>query len=246
MPAKAVTAVILALLCLGAGEAWAGRQAVLVVSTGWEETAGTLYRFEREDDSRPWRRVGEGVPVMLGRGGLGWGRGINDVWGPGPVKREGDGRAPAGVFRLRRGFAYGPEAARFSGRLPVVPIRASLVCVDDPDSPRYNTLVDRAGLAVQDWSSHEEMLRADGQYRHGVFVEHNTAPARPGGGSCIMIHIWRGPGQPTAGCTAMDQRDVLALMEWLDPAQEPVLIQLPRAEVENWRLIWDLPGEERP
>jgi len=40
-------------------------------------------------------------------------------------------------------------------------------------------------------------------YRLGVFVEHNTKPRRAGFGSCIFLHIWSGPTEPTIGCTAM-------------------------------------------
>ena len=41
----------------------------------------------------------------------------------------------------------------------------------------------------------------------------------------IFLHIWRGAGQPTAGCTAMSQDHLLRVLNWLDPNREPRLVQ---------------------
>ena len=76
------------------------RQLVLVTSASWEATQGELRRFERDRRQR-WREVGEAVPVTLGRSGSAWGLGLHGAAaGAGPAKREGDGRAPAGAFRI--------------------------------------------------------------------------------------------------------------------------------------------------
>ena len=63
----------------------------------------------------------------------------------------------------------------------------------------------------------EKMLRDDGLYKWGVFVEHNPAAA-PGAGSCIFLHIWKDSTTPTTGCTAMAEKDLVKLLRWLDPA----------------------------
>jgi hypothetical protein len=46
------------------------------------------------------------VAVLLGGGGLAWGRGLHPDGADGAVKREGDRRAPPGVFALGSGFGY--------------------------------------------------------------------------------------------------------------------------------------------
>jgi len=104
-----------------------------------------------------------------------------------------------------------------------VPISETLLAVDDPQSRFYNQIVDSAQV-VKDWASTEFMRRADGLYRCGIVVAHNPAN-QSGAGSCIFMHLWRGEGQPTAGCTAMSEENLKRVLAWLDPALEPRLIQ---------------------
>ena len=48
---------------------------------------------------------GEAIPAVVGRNGLAWGRGVRtDLPAGEPQKREGDGRAPAGIFKLGPAF----------------------------------------------------------------------------------------------------------------------------------------------
>lgn len=216
------------------------RQMLLVVAEDWKYTEANLQRLERPSPDADWRRVGEPVAVNLGRSGLGWGRGLHgQALGAGPVKREGDGRAPAGIFALGMGFAHEPADVG-AARLPLLRTEKTLVCVDDGASPLYNQLVDTRGLPA-DWKSAEEMLRPDGQYRLGVFVRHNVDPAVAGAGSCIFLHIWLGRGVASSGCTNMDAPDMLALLRWLDADKAPVLVQLTRKDFERLRTAWRLP-----
>jgi D-alanyl-D-alanine dipeptidase len=78
-------------------------------------------------------------------------------------------------------------------------------------------------------------------YRLGIVVEHNTDPREPGGGSCIFMHIWKGADTGTSGCTAMTIANIQALLAWLNPDDEPVLVQLPEAEYERLKKNWQLP-----
>lgn len=220
------------------------RQLVLVTAAGWSSQAATLRRFARSDESAAWSAVGAPFAVSLGRGGLGWGLGEHRVAANGaPVKREGDGRSPAGVFRLTDAFGYagGDSALARSAKLRYWPITSDLLCVDDAASSHYNRFVERSRVTAVDWTSHEEMLRGDAQYSLGVVVAHNAAPALAGAGSCIFMHVWRGPGLPTAGCTAAAADDLMALIGWLDERQQPLLVQLPGPEVERRRSAWKLP-----
>jgi D-alanyl-D-alanine dipeptidase len=75
-----------------------------------------------------------------------------------------------------------------------------------------------------------------------LVVDHNADPVRPGVGSCVFLHIWDGPGGTTAGCTAMVEEQVEALLGWLDPKARPVLVEMPWAQYERAWKSWKLPS----
>jgi len=216
-------------------------QAVMVTAANWDGTAAVLQRYERSSAHGPWQAVGETIPVTVGRHGLAWGMGLHPLPFPkGPVKKEGDSRAPAGIFRLGPAFGEADPERMAWVRLPYRQATANMLCIDDPASVFYNRIVDRRQVNA-DWRSHEGMLRQDGQYRLGIVVAHNMDPVVPGKGSCIFLHIWAGPGMGTSGCTAMAGDDLMALLRWLAPAAHPVLIQLPDAVHRRKRKSWGLP-----
>lgn len=199
----------------------AHRQIVLITTENMDCSTGELQRYEYLD--RTWKKVGDRVNVNLGRNGLGWGLGkMNVLHAPDePIKQEGDGRAPAGVFTLGPAFGY---AASPNSRLPYLQATDHLICVDDSTSKYYNQVV-----AIQSdlqTRSFEWMRRPDGLYRMGIVVAHNRMHL-PGAGSCIFLHLQRAPGASTAGCTSMDAPTLKMLLAWLDPEAEPLLLQVP-------------------
>lgn len=175
---------------------------------------------------------------------MAWARGFQAVHpGAGAVKSEGDGRSPVGLFPITALFGYGAADPRMvpSPALPYIQATPDLKCVDDAASRHYNCLVDQSRVA-RDWDSCEDMLRQDGRYEIGAVVGYNDNPVVPGAGSCIFLHVWQGPGVPTAGCTALAREDMLALARWLDGGLSPVLVQLPRAVYRQVREDWGLPA----
>jgi D-alanyl-D-alanine dipeptidase len=217
------------------------RQLLVVTTRGWDDVPGVLRRFERKGSKGAWVRVGREVPVVVGRSGLGWGAGLLDLSGSGGVpQKEGDGRAPAGIFSLGTAFGFEPARPRWL-RLSYTPLKPSTECVDDTSSRRYNFIVDRVAIDYVDWNSSEKMRSVEG-YRWGLVVRHNAAPSVAGRGSCIFLHIWAGPRQGTAGCTAMEEENLTELLRWLDPKKHPLLAQLPEAEYTRLRGAYGLPS----
>ena len=226
-------------------------QMIVVTTLDWNAVEGQLQRYERATPHQAWQRVGEPISIVVGKNGLGWGLGVIPTDDPkvrvasGPVKKEGDGKAPAGVFALGTAFGYAPQPLPGS-KLSYLSLTASVECVDDTGSKYYNRLLDRSA-ATPDWNSSEHMLRSDELYRWGIVVNHNrmvaeSQPPAPGGGSCIFLHIWRGPGQGTVGCTAMPRGELESLLTWLDPTRKPLLVQLPAPEYERLKDRWKLPA----
>lgn len=218
------------------------RQVVVVTTRGWDDVPGRLRRFERGGVKGEWLQVGKDVPVAVGRSGLGWGVGLVDTGAAaGPQKKEGDGKAPAGVFALGQAFGFAPRAEAAWLRVPYIPLKDSVECVDDAASRHYNLIVDRLAAGDFDWNSSERMRSVE-LYRWGLVVRHNAAPPAAGRGSCIFLHVWAGPGKGTAGCTALEESNLTELLRWLDPKKVPLLVQLPEGEYARLRDAWRLPA----
>ena len=217
-------------------------QMIVVLTKNWDDFHGRLRRYERSDLKSNWREIDQPFPVVVGAKGLGWGQGLQPdapQLGGAPMKKEGDGKAPAGIFLLSSAFGYSAKPLE-NARLPYTELTPTVECVDDPHSTHYNQLLETKGIA-KDWSSSEQMKRSDELYRWGVVVGYNTNPTRAGAGSCIFLHIWDGPEQGTAGCTAMEAPHIETLLRWLDPKKYPVLVQLPETEYLRYQSAWSLP-----
>lgn len=210
-------------------------QLVIVTSLKDTSVVATLRRYERNGKS--WRPIGDPIPVNLGKKGLAWGRGLHSTK-KGVQKKEGDQKSPAGLYRFGTAFGYAP-ASDVSFKVPYVPISETQICVEDSDSKYYNQIVDEVQV-TKDWDTRESMLRKDEQYKWGIFVKHNM-PAKAEAGSCIFFHLWRKPGSGTLGCTAMSEENMLALLEWLDPARKPLLVQMTEGNYEVYQRRFRLP-----
>jgi D-alanyl-D-alanine dipeptidase len=152
---------------------------------------------------------------------MAWGIGLHRRTAEGPVKKEGDGCAPAGVFRF--GPVFAKDARRFD--MPFVRIGPDSEGVDDSASRFYNQLVDRRKIARPDWKSSEKLFESP-HYGLGIWVRHNPE-AIPGAGSCIYIHDWIGRRGGTAGCTVLRRIDLEKLLSALNKEKSPVLVQVP-------------------
>ncbi len=219
------------------------RQLVLVTAESWNAPAGKLERWER-GATGPWKKVGEPIDVALGKNGLGWGLGLQaddfSMERIGPLKQEGDGRAPAGAFKLEESTGYAP-APPAGATLKYRQATDTLRCVDDPKSKLYNQLVDEK-TEPKTWVSAEDMHRADALYTWTIVVEHNRKPVVPGQGSCIFLHAAATPMASTVGCTAMALPALETLFAWLKADAQPLLVQLPKKEYEQLGDEWKLPG----
>lgn len=219
------------------------RQCVVVLTDNWASTTGVMHSFERAEAGASWKERGPGIPVVVGKNGLGQGRGLVRLdFAGAPAKKEGDDRAPAGIFLLSSAFGYAPAGSAAWVKLPYLALSKQVEGIDDPNSRFYNKLVDRSKVAKIDWHSSEQMRRDDVRYKWGVVVDHNPT-AIPGAGSCIFLHIWKSSATLTSGCTAMPGNDLVRLIRWLNPARHPILVQMPRAAYRSVRAKHDLPPE---
>jgi L,D-peptidoglycan transpeptidase YkuD (ErfK/YbiS/YcfS/YnhG family) len=210
-------------------------QLVVVTTGGWNTIEGKMSTYEWVNNK--WSIVLKDIPIVTGRSGLAWGKGLHDpALNKGKLKKEGDGNAPAGIYYLSGLFGYEDISAKMNS----LKVDDRTFCVDDPKSAYYNHIV-KADTVQKDWNSAETMRMKSDVYKYGIFVDYNVNPAVAGKGSCIFMHIWSKSNSPTAGCTAMTEADILQLISFLDKSKNPVLVQVPQSEYPEFKNRYKLP-----
>jgi L,D-peptidoglycan transpeptidase YkuD (ErfK/YbiS/YcfS/YnhG family) len=212
------------------------QQLVVGIAPNWESMHGWLVRLDRT--STGWKAAGSAVPVLFGKEGLAWGRGL--LSGEGNQKVERDKKAPAGLFKIGLVYTYDQTLPQGSS-YPFYTVGPGDAWVDDVKSPFYNQHVVIDPKKPPSWFAKQKMRQNDFAYRWLVEIRHNSDPPVPGYGSAIFFHIRRGPDRPSSGCTTMAEADLIELIRWLRPAANPEYLCLPKSEyLARWRQ-WALP-----
>lgn len=219
-------------------------QLILGLAPGWDSMRGHLQLFERSRGGA-WAPSSPAVPVLFGKSGLAWGSGLAGQNEPGLPKKERDGRAPAGVFRMGKIYTYDAQLPA-GADYPFHQVTAADAWVDDVRSPDYNRFVTIDDPAhPPQWFAKQKMRHNDFAYRWLVEIRHNSDPPVPGEGSAIFFHIRRGESRPTAGCTTMAEGDLVRLITWLRASRRPCYALLPEAEYARRWQSWHLPSPEK-
>ncbi|MCX5817957.1 MAG: L,D-transpeptidase family protein [Proteobacteria bacterium] len=216
------------------------RQIIIVQAKTWDSFEAVLSLHEKKDGE--WQTVKQGIPVVLGKKGLGWGRSFDIDYEAldktAPVKKEGDGKSPSGIFAIQQAFGFSEKAPYV--KLPYITLTDRIECVDDGESQHYNRIIDSSAIPLRDRKSSEKMSAID-VYKTGLVIEHNAQPVVKGCGSCIFFHIWEMPDKGTSGCTAMAEDNLSFLLQWLDPAKNPLLLQFTEGMYGNIKERFHLP-----
>ena len=138
-------------------------------------------------------------------------------------KMEGDLKTPAGLYLL--GTAFGTTDLRL--RFPYRKLTIDDKFVDDINSKQYNRWV----RGKTDAASYEPMLK---YYRYGIVINYNMDPVIPGKGSAIFIHNWSILEEPTSGCIAMAESNLITILRWLNKKSNPMVLILPATNSNNF------------
>jgi D-alanyl-D-alanine dipeptidase len=181
---------------------------VIVTVPDMTSVKATLHIFTRKTPAdATWERAAQPEPAVVGAAGIGWAEDFHHLAKKDePVKREGDKRTPAGIFRIAGPFGF--EASKVNGYTKLQAGKS--FCVDDPTSLLYGRIVDKRLAATT--KSSEDMSAVPG-LRRGLMVDY---PARRGAkaGSCIFIQVWDGAEAGTKARIGMPEERVAELQEW--------------------------------
>jgi L,D-peptidoglycan transpeptidase YkuD (ErfK/YbiS/YcfS/YnhG family) len=218
------------------------RQIVVCLAPDHASSEGTLQLFHRDakgdwqPDAAPW-------PVLFGRHGLAWGRGINPPQ-PGPQKLSGDGKNPAGLFKIGPVYGYAEKLPDGAKAWPYHQVTDRDAWIDEAELADlgYNHLYTLPKDApLPSWWEQEHMHLGDFAYQWLVLIEHNYDKPDPQFGNEIYFHVRRGEHYRTAGCTTMELTRLEQLIRWLDPAANPMVVELTRADYSRLWQAWHLP-----
>lgn len=221
-------------------------QAIIGITQGWDDSRVVLSLVEKTSAGQ-WVRVLGPIPGRLGKNGSIWGLGLHSNPFLASTKKEGDGRSPAGIYALGGLWVTHKTPVQHHPGIPYVTVGAADLWVTDPRMPEhYNRHVRLDHPASTPWEKHEQMRQNDYAHSIKLLIRHNTeeTPGRPiiGAGTAIFFHIWRRNGEaPTAGCTAMAEPHLRAIIARLRADRHPVYILLPRKEYTRYRKRWNLP-----
>ncbi|MDR1020872.1 MAG: L,D-transpeptidase family protein, partial [Synergistaceae bacterium] len=154
-----------------------------------------VYAFERTGGSWSERVRANG---FVGRNGVS------------RVKKEGDGKTPAGFFSFGAAFGVADDPGSAT---PYAKLDDGDLWVDDPKSEHYNRWVKR-GSTEQDWSSAEDLSKETVAYKYAIAINYNTDPVVKGNGSAIFLHC--STNSPTAGCVSVSEEDMARLLKFID------------------------------
>jgi L,D-peptidoglycan transpeptidase YkuD (ErfK/YbiS/YcfS/YnhG family) len=215
-------------------------QVLVGTAPTWNSMRGELRLFERQRGAK-WMPEGAALPVLFGKNGLAWGIGLAGQDEAGLHKKERDGRAPAGVFRIGKIYTYDSQLP-LGANFPFHQVTPADAWIDDSGNPDYNRMVTIPDPAnPPPWFEKQKMRHNDFAYRWLVEIRHNSDPPVAGAGSAIFFHIRRGEARPTAGCTTMAKEDLVRVIRWLRADRHPCYALLPAAEYnERWQ-SWNLP-----
>jgi L,D-peptidoglycan transpeptidase YkuD (ErfK/YbiS/YcfS/YnhG family) len=217
------------------------RQMIVCIAPDAKSSEGTLQLYHR-DDSGAWQADGAPWPVMFGRGGLAWGRGIHPPQ-PGPQKKGGDHKNPAGLFKIGLVLGYAPQLPEGSKAWPYHQVTGRDAWIDDPKlGLPYNHLYTLPeGAPLPSWWGPEHMHLDDFAYQWLVLIEHNYDDPDPTAGNEIYFHVRRGEHYRTAGCTTMELAHLERMIKWLQPGSNAMLAEMTRADYERLWKAWHLP-----
>lgn len=185
-----------------------------------DSTRQLLMVFSDEENE-----VGQATLVVLSRVKYDWdlamkpipaGIGKNGFAAPGE-KVEGDGKTPSGIFKLGQLFTY--ENA-VDTKMPFSQSTVDDKWIDDPESPDYNRHI----KGETDAGSYENLKLQSNHYKYCMVIEYNTNPLVKGKGSAIFFHLRETENETTAGCVAISETEMLQILKWLDPKEQPMIL----------------------
>ncbi|PZS35711.1 MAG: hypothetical protein DLM58_03325 [Pseudonocardiales bacterium] len=193
-----------------AGSTTAATRVITVSAAASWSTTATLQAWVRAPGGG-WLKHGSAILAHVGADGVS------------TAASESRSATPVGSFSLTQAFGAYPDPGT---ALPYFRTNSADWWISQ-SGPLYNThqhCGSGCGFTLGDPNEHLSAILP--YYRYSVVIDYNTRNApggvRPGRGSAFFLHVT--DGRATAGCIAIPQADLVAIMKWLTPAAHPRIL----------------------
>jgi L,D-peptidoglycan transpeptidase YkuD (ErfK/YbiS/YcfS/YnhG family) len=179
-------------------------QVVTVVAASSRSTTAVVTAWQKGPSG--WTAVVGPVTAHIGAAGVG-------------RASETTSRTPAGTFGLTEAFG---RLADPGTALPYRVVDGDDWWVSDAASPLYNRFTECARAQCPfDTTAGERLLDAGASYDRAVVIDYNRSPVVRGAGSAFFLHVTNGAA--TAGCVAIPEASLVAVLRWLQPSAHPLI-----------------------
>jgi L,D-peptidoglycan transpeptidase YkuD (ErfK/YbiS/YcfS/YnhG family) len=180
-------------------------EVITALASSTSSTTATLQAWDKVAGG--WQRHGGAVVAHLGSAGLT------------AHASESLSATPIGSFALSRSFG---KLANPGTGLPYHQTSPADWWISQPGA-LYNTMQTcTSACAFTQGDPNEHLYYETPYYNYAVVIEYNTASVVQGAGSAFFLHVT--DGKPTAGCVSIPQANLVAIMQWLNPAASPRIL----------------------
>jgi L,D-peptidoglycan transpeptidase YkuD (ErfK/YbiS/YcfS/YnhG family) len=184
-------------------------QVITVVAASSGSTTATLQAWDQV--SGTWVAHGAAVPAHLGSDGL--------TSSP----SESKSATPIGSFGLSRAFGADANPGTSLPYHQTTPADWWISQYGGAYTSIYNTMQTcSSACPFTQGDPNEHLVAITPQYNYAVVIDVNLFPIVQGAGSAFFLHVT--DGSPTAGCVAIPQANLVAIMRWLNPAASPRML----------------------
>lgn len=130
-------------------------------------------------------------------------------------KMEGDNCTPIGTYSIDIVYYRKDKFNLPIINFPKIPIKNNFGWCDDANSPDYNKFI-----TFPFQGSAENLYREDNIYDIVCILDYNTKPIIKNRGSAIFLHVANEDYSGTAGCIALSKKDLIELLENINPKEK--------------------------
>ena len=199
-------------------------QLLIVDAPSWGSTTATATAWQLEPGG--WTEVMGPMPAWTGYGG----------WRYASSRHEGDGSTPVGIYPIGSTmYGINPNPGVSYPYHQIVP---GDYWDENPSSPTYNSFQSSSAIAGAGCSGNpfgggtECLWQEPVAYQYFAVIGFNPAPTSNPIGSGVFLHV--STGGSTAGCVSLPESNLISVLDWLNPADSPMIIEAPDSVLRSY------------